>query len=298
MRKSGLLSKLVIAFFAAASSATANDVIFRGNLHTSVNNASLSINALDQLVVDILGPGGNNGVSIAVGQAESVDLSILPQSPTVPVGANERFTARGTVAGTPNIMFADFGFLRGTGNMTFDATFPAFISSPRAIQVFAGGTLINTTTNTTTLPQIATIPSTAWPRQVGVRRNLVPQNRPAIVCKWAAPIPISIIGGPTLTGDEVRVAALTPSNTLDLVAQVGGTGSDVPEMFIDDEDTVPTCPGDLDGDGDVDIVDLSILLAHFGAVGNVLATEGDLDSDGDVDIGDLSTMLANFGNTC
>lgn len=55
-------------------------------------------------------------------------------------------------------------------------------------------------------------------------------------------------------------------------------------------------PGDVDGDGDVDIVDLSQLLANFGMSGSFL--DGDLNNDGDVDLDDLSMVLAHFGERC
>lgn len=60
----------------------------------------------------------------------------------------------------------------------------------------------------------------------------------------------------------------------------------------------PDCPGDLDGDGDVDVTDLSILLSNFGISSGANPEDGDLDDDGDVDITDLSVQLGLFGTTC
>ena len=59
-----------------------------------------------------------------------------------------------------------------------------------------------------------------------------------------------------------------------------------------------TCPGDLDGDGDIGLSDLSILLSNFGTAFGATAEDGDLDGDGDVDLTDLSTLLAVFGTSC
>jgi hypothetical protein len=58
-----------------------------------------------------------------------------------------------------------------------------------------------------------------------------------------------------------------------------------------------TIPGDLDGDGDVDLNDLAILLAHYGMTSGADYEDGDLDGDGDVDLNDLTLLLANYGST-
>jgi len=49
-------------------------------------------------------------------------------------------------------------------------------------------------------------------------------------------------------------------------------------------------PGDLDGDGDVDLSDLAILLASYG-----IDDGGDIDGDGDTDLQDLAMLLAHYG---
>jgi len=50
------------------------------------------------------------------------------------------------------------------------------------------------------------------------------------------------------------------------------------------------CPGDINGDGRLDLLDLSIVLAAFGVSG-----AGDIDGDGDTDLGDITILLARFG---
>lgn len=59
-----------------------------------------------------------------------------------------------------------------------------------------------------------------------------------------------------------------------------------------------TLSGDVDSDGDVDLTDLSTLLANFGTISGGTLQQGDLDGDGDIDLTDLSTLLANFGTMC
>ena len=57
------------------------------------------------------------------------------------------------------------------------------------------------------------------------------------------------------------------------------------------------CDGDLDGDGNVGLADLQILLAFYGSSDSGYAS-GDLDRDGDVDLTDLQALLAHYGTTC
>jgi hypothetical protein len=58
------------------------------------------------------------------------------------------------------------------------------------------------------------------------------------------------------------------------------------------------CPGDLDGDWDIDLSDLAQLLAHYGTVSGASYADGDIDFDGDVDLSDLAALLANYGTIC
>jgi hypothetical protein len=62
---------------------------------------------------------------------------------------------------------------------------------------------------------------------------------------------------------------------------------------FDCEDTIP---GDLNGDGCVDQVDLGILLADWGCSGG--DCPGDCDGDGNTDQADLGILLANWGEGC
>ena len=60
--------------------------------------------------------------------------------------------------------------------------------------------------------------------------------------------------------------------------------------------TTVNCPADTDGDGDVDLSDLALLLSEFGQNGAALS--GDADGDGDVDLTDLAIVLGDFGQSC
>ena len=58
------------------------------------------------------------------------------------------------------------------------------------------------------------------------------------------------------------------------------------------------CLGDLDGNGQIDLTDLSIVLANFGTSSGATPEDGDLNGDGDVDLEDLAQILALFGTSC
>jgi hypothetical protein len=64
-----------------------------------------------------------------------------------------------------------------------------------------------------------------------------------------------------------------------------------------DEDCT-ACPGDLDGDNDVDLSDLAQLLGNYGMTSGATYEDGDLDGDGDVDLADLAALLGVYGTTC
>lgn len=56
------------------------------------------------------------------------------------------------------------------------------------------------------------------------------------------------------------------------------------------------CPGDANGDNQVDFRDLNLTLGNFGQTGPTLL--GDLNRDGVVDFRDLNIVLSNFGRVC
>jgi len=73
--------------------------------------------------------------------------------------------------------------------------------------------------------------------------------------------------------------------------RVGGwnefqSGSGIVSLTLDDQ-----TPGDLDGDGDVDVADLLLLIAAWNTDGS---NGGDLNGDGQVDVADLLILLANW----
>jgi hypothetical protein len=64
-------------------------------------------------------------------------------------------------------------------------------------------------------------------------------------------------------------------------------------IAIDELEAYATLPGDANGDGKVDINDLTIVLANYGKTG-MTWTQGEFTGDGTVDINDLTIVLAHY----
>ncbi|MCA9262184.1 MAG: hypothetical protein KDA61_23360, partial [Planctomycetales bacterium] len=75
-----------------------------------------------------------------------------------------------------------------------------------------------------------------------------------------------------------------------------GTIWDLSQIYASGEATLTTIqiPGDVDGDGTVDLSDFSILKTNFGLEG-VILTDGDLTGDFRIDLEDFSLLKQHFG---
>jgi hypothetical protein len=113
---------------------------------------------------------------------------------------------------------------------------------------------------------------------------------------------VPLADGPTGTGSTILVSGT------DLYVQYAGpSDAGVYDMVLTNHcgsttsfpatlTVVHCCAEDLNGNSEITLQDLALLLAHFGESGSGLV--GDIDRDGDVDLQDLANLLAVFGTQC
>ncbi|MCK4871886.1 MAG: hypothetical protein KAS72_04085, partial [Phycisphaerales bacterium] len=119
---------------------------------------------------------------------------------------------------------------------------------------------------TTVWENDAEVADTSW-QQMNLDISTIADDEPTVYVRWTMG---TTDGGWTYCGwniDDVEIWALPPGE--------------------------PDCPGDLDGDLDVDQADLGILLSCY-----EINDCGDIDGDGDTDQADLGILLAHYGETC
>jgi hypothetical protein len=119
-------------------------------------------------------------------------------------------------------------------------------------------------------------------------------------------IPTSVLsgGGAPMSSDNYKTnSTLGQSSPLtDPADPPGSTNYELyPGFWYTLEASIPQsdCPGDFNGDGDVDGSDLATFAADFGRTDcdTEPDCEGDFDGDNDVDGSDLATFAADFGRT-
>jgi hypothetical protein len=90
---------------------------------------------------------------------------------------------------------------------------------------------------------------------------------------------------------------VVPAEGWSVMAYAGSEsmGGSYPDSTFDAAYQTPLS-GDANGDGTVDINDLTIVLAHYGQTGAAWA-QGEFTGDGTVDINDLTIVLAHYGQS-
>jgi len=131
----------------------------------------------------------------------------------------------------------------------------------------------------------------AWPGSM-VSLSVVATGSAPLTYQWRKDlVPLSDDGRisgattPTLTIDPAQPS---DAGQYDVIVSVscGGVASEMATLQV-------ACSGDVDGDGDTDLDDITIMLVNFGCTGG--GCTGDLDADGDTDLDDITLLLLDFG---
>jgi hypothetical protein len=99
--------------------------------------------------------------------------------------------------------------------------------------------------------------------------------------------------GPDFTSSNARGIDVEDDGTIVVVGNAYNASLERTEAVMWIGTTLPPCPGDLDGDRDVDLSDLGILLASF-----QVDDGGDLNGDGITNLADLGILLAAYDQPC
>ena len=133
----------------------------------------------------------------------------------------------------------------------------------------------------------------AWGSNNGGQCDVPPPNTGfvAIAGGWFHSVGLKADGSIVAWGDNSYRQCSVPAPNSGFIGVAGGQSHTVGLK-------AGGCPGNLNGDRVVNIIDLTILLVHFGTASGGTLSEGDLDCDGSISLSDLAILLAHFGDAC
>ena len=130
-----------------------------------------------------------------------------------------------------------------------------------------------------------------WTASAGVNYISASPSAGHLVPGASTSITVATNAATSLLGPGTYHPTLTVTNT------TNGSGTTTRPISVTVTGGAP-CPADVNGDQQVNLTDLAIILTNFGTPGGASHADGDVDGDGDVDLADLATLLAAFGSPC
>jgi|GEM_PF-2663617 len=232
------------------------------NAHHALGNAVFLASG-GQLTLSNIGSSGEDGVLVKLKQAHSFDMQwlALGTAADTPSGAFLRLSATGSIAGSPG---QQLGFARfdDTGaEILITADFSDIGSSSQFLQVLDGGELVGAFSGHT--GPVGTV--SEWPNGCGkLGQTGGGTTTKCYVGTWDSAIPISIDGGPTLIGDELRILA-EGAVDIDHLDGFALQLSDIPSVTITDE-TVVFVQGDIPTISEWGLTIMTLLVLTLGTI--------------------------------
>jgi len=270
-----------------------------GHRHRALGQATLDASGLCPsctLHISNIGSSGNDGVEVELDGAVGFSTVWAPLPAPFPNGASLVSSAIGTVGGVPDTLFGELAFEDQGANLRVSADFSGVGATTRIVEVYLRGVLVHRLTGQSGA-SVATLADTDWPIGTSAHTRVIGDLLPGFRATWPASVSFTLSGGPIVSGDELVVMAENPTNIPSKLAAKQDNETDLPGLDIANENCIPECPGDVDGDNDVDISDLGIVLMNFGMAGATI-NDGDMNGDTFVNITDLGIVLGAFGESC
>ncbi|MCG3131340.1 MAG: hypothetical protein FLDDKLPJ_02130 [Phycisphaerae bacterium] len=216
------------------------------------------------------------------------DLAPIPEDARITGAVIHLHLSRTPLAGTPvrfHRALADWGEGDSNAGDRSGGGAPAKPGDATWLHTFhdaqfwaaAGGDFATPASGTFTANGVGFYPWTATPGMLDDLQVWV--NDPSVNFGWC------------MTGDEEEVSA----NRFDTRENI--VPSNRPRLTVEYV-VPPPCPADLNGDGRVDLADVSAFQNGFGISEGATPDQGDTDGDGDVDLLDYRLLASALGSTC
>lgn len=240
---------------------------------------------------------GQDGVCFQLDPTNAVRIDIADLDATYDLadGSSIEALAQGTVNGQPGqgvgTLHCDF---IGVDGCEITVDFSSVGATTHRVVVFNQGTVIaNISGHSGTVATAAQMPNSfGWGRV---------DNASSGTVEWSAPIQIAIGGGPTITGDKLRVYAESPTGAMTVLEDVCLSFNGTPDVVI--LNVVVQNPGDVNCDGAVAMLDTgAFVLALLDPSGYAVqyaecdVFNADMNTDGNIDGRDIQLFVQKVLN--
>ncbi len=293
-----------------------------GSAHINSNSAGLFVDnigssGMDGIALDSGLPNTSNDIEDDQFIAFSGDWDPIDPTDSAPAGATLALSTSGFFGGsqqdTGSLIISNIGS-SGKDGVRVTPDYTAVGSSSVDIEVLSGGisVLLATGVDNTGGAAATTVtdPGGPVPWPTHSEATLIAPSAPPIArgpgdpfngidtnLNWAQPVSISIPGQGTVLGDQLHFIPLGATSTFEGIESVSITAGDIPSLTITSTSftaAATPCDGDANGDGTVDVNDISFVLFRLGGP----APDGDANGDGVIDVNDISFVLFRLGNPC